>query len=356
MLTRTLPAERRLAIDELERAILNLTAAQTARDYELLVMIREFDERAGWLAWGFERCSDWLHWRCDVSRGAAREKVRVAHALKDLPQMSLAFSEGKLTYSKVRALTRVATPMNEGELLAFALTTTTSRVEERCRQLANTRPAATGDANRAHARRSVRVFRDLERGVMTLSVELPVEAGELVCQALDKAIEAAGQPGPEFEDERWAAQQADALVDLAQCYLTGGGEGATGTPDSYQVIVHVDAAALRGEEGCSDLPIESVKRITCDCSTVTVVDGLDGEPLAVGRKRRTLPVALRRALWSRDEGCSFPGCAHRRYVAGHHVEHWADGGETSLENTMLLCSRHHRLVHEGGYVIRKDCQ
>ncbi|MDX1434859.1 MAG: HNH endonuclease signature motif containing protein, partial [Gammaproteobacteria bacterium] len=75
-----------------------------------------------------------------------------------------------------------------------------------------------------------------------------------------------------------------------------------------------------------------------------------------GRKRRTLPVALKRALWSRDEGCSFPGCAHKRYVAGHHIEHWADGGETSLENTMLLCSRHHRLVHEGGYVIRKDCQ
>ena len=87
-----------------------------------------------------------------------------------------------------------------------------------------------------------------------------------------------------------------------------------------------------------------------------MVDGLDGEPLSVGRKQRTVPAALKRALWARDGGCAFPGCTHTRFVDAHHIRHWADGGETSLENTMLLCNAHHRLVHEGGYAIRRDHQ
>jgi hypothetical protein len=187
-------------------------------------------------------------------------------------------------------------------------------------------------------------------------VELPVEAGELVCQALDKAVEAGGERGPEFERESWGAQQADALVTVARSYLSGGSEGCASTADAYQVVVHVDGSALNGGEGRSDVALESVKRLTCDGSVVPMVDGADGEPLNVGRKQRTVPAALKRALQARDGGCSFPGCTHTRFVDAHHIRHWADGGETSLENTMLLCSGHHRLVHEGGYEIRKDYQ
>ena len=362
MTTSTPVAERRLAIDELERGIVNLTARMTATAYELLLMIRDFDERAGWLQWGLESCAQWLHWRCDMSRCAAREKVRVAHALKELAEISIAFSEGRLSYSKVRALTRVATPENEGPLLAFALTTTAARVEERCRQMRNTRPDATTLANCAYERRSVRVWRDVERGTMTITVELPLESGELVCQALDKALEedtraddpAGAKLGADREAESWSAQQADALVNVARSYLRGATGGGTSAADAYQVIVHVDGSALQGNEGRSDLPLESVKRLCCDSSVVAMADGLDGEPLGVGRKQRTVPAAIRRALWARDGGCSFPGCTHARFVDAHHVRHWADGGETSLDNTMLLCSRHHRMVHEGGYSIRKD--
>ena len=97
-------ADRRLAIDELDKSIVNLSARINASTYELLVLIREFDERAGWLKWGLENCTQWLHWRCDLSRCAAREKVRVAHALKALPEISAAFSKGTLSYSKVRGL------------------------------------------------------------------------------------------------------------------------------------------------------------------------------------------------------------------------------------------------------------
>jgi hypothetical protein len=193
-------------------------------------------------------------------------------------------------------------------------------------------------------------------------VELPLETGELVCQALDKAVEAGGQEGPEFEAESWSAQQADALVTMAKNYLNGGAEGSASTADSYQVVIHVDSAALQGGEGRSDLAVESVKRLSCDGSVVPMVDGANGESLNVGRKQRTVPAAVKRALWAapvpggEDGGCSFPGCTHTRFVDAHHIRHWADGGETSLENTMLLCGGHHRLVHEGGYDIRKDYQ
>ena len=107
--------------------------------------------------------------------------------------------------------------------------------------------------------------------------------------------------------------------------------------------------------GRADLPLESVRRLSCDSSVVRMTDGPDGEPLNVGRKQRTMPPAIKRALWARDRGCSFPGCTNTRFVDAHHVRHWSRGGETSLENTMLLCWAHHRLVHEGGYEIRKDC-
>jgi hypothetical protein len=93
--------------------------------------------------------------------------------------------------------------------------------------------------------------------------------------------------------------------------------------------------------------------LTCDCSLVTVIEDEDGNPLDVGRKRRTVTTALKRALWSRDRGCTFPGCRNKRYVEAHHIRHWANGGATRVENLALLCSQHHTLLHEGGFSIRR---
>ena len=114
---------RRRSIDALDEAICRLSARMDAACYEQLVLIRAFDERAGWLESSFENCSDWLAWRCDISVSAAREKVRVAHALLLLPNIAQAFAEGRLSYTKVRALTRVAHLRDEGELLRFACST-----------------------------------------------------------------------------------------------------------------------------------------------------------------------------------------------------------------------------------------
>ncbi|HVS25407.1 MAG TPA: DUF222 domain-containing protein, partial [Gammaproteobacteria bacterium] len=141
-----------------------------------------------------------------------------------------------------------------------------------------------------------------------------------------------------------------------KAYLAGGqtGDGGGSVADHYQVVVHVDAPALRGGAGRSDLPLETVKRLMCDASLIALVEDEHSTPLAVGRKQRVLSTPLRRALWARDRGCTFPGCRNRRFVDGHHIHHWVNGGETSPDNVTLLCTYHHRLLHEGAFSIDRD--
>lgn len=343
-------------IEDLDHAIVNLSARIYASTHDLLILVRRFDERCGWLKWGFHSCAEWLHWRCDIGLSAAREKVRVAHALKTLPVIGSAFAAGKLSYSKVRALTRVADRDNEEALVTFALRVTAATVESRCQEMQLGTGESVTDANRAHERRSLRIRRDRSRGTMIFILEVPLEQGELIDKALDKArettSEAAGESGPEFADRSWSQQQADAFVSVAGAYLSGTAERST--PDHYQVMVHVEQSALAIGKGRASLPLETVKRLGCDGSTVVIVEDDDGKPLSVGRKTRTVTAAIRRALWARDGHCRFPGCRHTRFCHAHHVRHWADGGETRLENLLLLCSQHHRLLHEGGFRIDAD--
>jgi hypothetical protein len=332
-----------------------------ADSYRMLVLVREFDDRFGWKKWSFKSCAEWLAWRSSIGLSAAREKVRSAHALRALPAISAAFAEGRLSYSKVRALTRVAHDHDEDLLLAYALQATVPNVEERCRQIRNVAPESAHHARRAWENRSLTVWRDEARGTLRVTVELPIEDGELIVRALDCAV-AAGEvttdvdPGAiaESKGTAWRAQQADALVAVVKSYLDGGESEGGATADHYQVVVHADAQSLTGGAGHADLPIESVKRLLCDGSLVLVAEDAGGNPLDVGRKQRTVSTPLRRALYARDRGCTFPGCHRKRYLDGHHLTHWVDGGETSLENTTLLCTHHHRLLHEGGFRIVRD--
>jgi hypothetical protein len=103
-----------------------------------------------------------------------------------------------------------------------------------------------------------------------------------------------------------------------------------------------------------DLPIATVERLLCDCSLVTVLEDSNGKPLDVGRKQRTVSTPLRRALYARDRGCTFPGCHRKRYLDGHHLKHWVNGGESNPDNMTLLCTHHHRLLHEGGFRIVRE--
>ncbi len=345
-------------IEALDSRILNLCTRINVATYELLVMIREFDERGGCLKWGLDCTAKWLAWRCDLSMAAAREKVRAARALKHLPLVSTAFGSGELSYSKVRSLTRVANKGNEANLVAFALRNTSSCVAEHCRELRMGTPASTDVAERAFAHRSLRLRRDADRGMLSVTVELPLEAGDLIEKALDKARDDECLEIPDLVDTSWSKRQADAFVTMLMEYLQGHETGETKkTSDNYLVNIHVDQSALAGEVGRSSLPIETVKRLCCDGQAVVMTETKDGEPLSIGRKSRVVPKGIERAVRARDKNtCRFPGCCNKRFVDIHHIEHWANGGETALGQLMLLCPKHHTLVHEGGFRIEKDFQ
>jgi hypothetical protein len=341
------------SIDELDAAICRLASGINAQSYRFLVLVREFDDRFGWMKWSCRNCAEWLAWRCGLSVSAAREHVRTAHALRGSPAISAAFGDGRLSYSKVRALTRAAQLSDEDLLLAYALQATAAQVEERCRQIRNVAPESAPEAQRAWRRRSLSVWRNAASGTMRITVEVPIEDGEVIAKAIERAVEAGDvATGPELGEQSWYAQQADALLAVAKAYLSGSASEASSTADHYQVVVHVDEQSLRGGVGRADLAVDAVKRLTCDGSVLTIVEDGDGAPRGVGRKSRTVSTALKRALWARDRGCTFPGCGNKRYVDAHHIRHWADGGDTSAENLTLLCSYHHRLLHEGGFRIR----
>ncbi|HSN72278.1 MAG TPA: HNH endonuclease signature motif containing protein, partial [Steroidobacteraceae bacterium] len=165
------------------------------------------------------------------------------------------------------------------------------------------------------------------------------------------------------------ARRADALAGIAESYLNGepGKPGENATADRYQVVLHVTAETLDSVQTASrdgaaachlddgpQVTAATARRIACDASIVRLHEDEGGEPLSIGRKSRTVPAAIRRALRARDDGCRFPGCTHRSFLDAHHIEHWADGGETGLDNLVQLCRHHHRLVHEGGFQCGKD--
>ena len=297
--------------------------------------------------------------------------MRVARALGTLPRLARALARGELSYAKVRALTRVATPETEERLLGVGRAGTAEHVElivrgwRRVDRNAEAREAAT-----RHRSRALHVYRD-DDGMFRLRGRLEPEVGELLMQALAAARETLYQRThrtfvgagctPDVEDPpTFEQQQADALALLAETALHHGIDpGAPG--ERYQVVVHVDAPALADPDAPGQsvldngehVSAETSRRLACDASRVVMKHARDGRVVEVAARTRTIPPALRRALHYRDRGCRFPGCG-MRFVQGHHIRHWAQGGPIKLSNLAMLCRRHHRAVHEEGYqVIRQ---
>ena len=157
-----------------------------------------------------------------------------------------------------------------------------------------------------------------------------------------------------------ASRRADALARVAEGWLAGNGSAGSAA-DRFVVNLHTDVETLAADgagaeaelEEAGTVSAETARRLACDAAVVRWLDGHDGEPLGIGRKSRTVPPAIRRALQRRDLGCCFPGCSCARFVDAHHIRHWADGGPTSLDNLVLLCRHHHRLVHEAGFTLER---
>jgi Domain of unknown function (DUF222)/HNH endonuclease len=358
---------------ELERLgdeIAELAAHLDAATARLLDLIREFDARGGW-GNGFRSCAHWLAWRVGLALGAAREHVRVARALGSLPRLKEALARGELSYSKVRALTRVATPETEERLLAVGRAGTAEHVELIVRGWRRMdRKAEAEETTRRHRHRALHVYPDAD-GMVVIRGRLEPEVGAVVMQALAAAREALyrkesdvpagtsvvdGSPeAPTVEQ-----QQADALALVAETALHRGMD--PGTPGArYQVVIHVDAAILADADaagqsvldGGARVPAGTSQRLACDASRVVMRHDANGRITEVGARTRTIPPALRRALQHRDKGCRFPGCG-LPFGQGHHIRHWAHGGPTKLSNLAMLCRKHHRAVHEEGYQVERQ--
>jgi hypothetical protein len=349
-----------LPLDQLGDEIAELSAHLDAATARLLDLIREFDAREGWNS-GFISCAAWLSWRVGLAPGAAREHVRVARALGTLPLLARALARGELSYAKIRALTRVATPDTEERLLAVGREGTAEHVERIVRGWRRVdRQAEAREAALQHAGRALHVYPDADGTVMVRG-RLTPEAGALLVQALAAARETLYQRArdkePDADPPTMVQQQADALALLAETALHHGLDpGAPG--ERYQVVVHVDAEVLADAdqpgqsvlENGARVPAGTSQRLACDASRVVMRHGRDGRVVEVDARTRTIPPALRRALHHRDRGCRFPGCGVR-VGQGHHIRHWAHGGPTTLSNLALLCRRHHRAVHEEGYQV-----
>jgi len=343
--------------EHIEAEIERLAAGIAATSARWLLLVGEYDARGAWSSWaGIRSSSEWVAWRCAITPRAAREHVRVARALRELPRTCSAFAAGELSYSKVRALSRVATRDSEAELMEIAGRATAAQLE---RILAGYRRVSLAQANGAHEERFLSHYWEGD-GSLRISGSLPAEEGALFLRALEAARDVLCENGsaePRERGENGSAEprsevrprSVDALGLIAESFLASGPRERSGA-ERYQLVLHSRAD---GRVHLGDGPAvtgEAAKRLACDAGMIAIAER-DGEPLDVGRRTRSVPAALRRALEARDGGCRFPGCESRRFLDAHHVHHWADGGDTSKQNLVLLCRRHHRLVHEGGFSI-----
>jgi hypothetical protein len=348
-------AMTREQLDSLADRIANLSLRIEKAKHTLLAHLRDFDAHDGWFESGFVSTAAWLAWRIDIGPVAARDHVRVARALGELPKVDAAFAAGKLSYAKVRAITRVATPETEQDFIDISTYATASQIEKVAAAYRRTRidpSEPTGDLRR-FLRRT-----ETPSGMVRIEAQLPPEQANVLWEALTAAHDASAESrrGP-VDPVVLQAERADALVNVAQAYLEHDNPHTLGS--GYELVVMTTKDQLeQGPGGVggflrdgTPVPLHVARMLACDCSRVDVEVGESGEVLDVGRARRTIPSAIGRALWIRDGGCRVPGCGRKRHLQAHHIEAWAEGGKTSASNLVLLCSSHHTLVHEGQLLV-----
>jgi hypothetical protein len=392
----SLPTPRQaMPLHDLESELLGLAGHIAAAEARFLQLLAEFDHRNGWAGDGIRSCAHWLSWRAGMSPRTAVEHLRVAHALQNLPRISEAFAAGRLSYSKVRAITRiaggdtatltrlaaeiaagtsewrhttVADPATaEQVLLNVALHGTASHVETVVRAV---RRRHTPPEDLA-ARRSLSWQWD-EDGSLILRARLTPDAGAALIAAIEALVPPGSpvahpvppsphdlheraleqKPGP--ATDRVAARRADALLVLVNGHADGE-SGPVVERGTAQVIVHLDASTGTARlQGGPEVPASTAERLACDARVQVLLNDRTGNRMYFGRNRRLASPAQIAALTVRDgDGCQFPGCTHTRHLHAHHVHSWLYGGRTDIDNLILISSYHHALIHDHGYRIRR---
>ena len=302
--------------DKLEAELVALSGRMNAAEYVSLRLVRELEDAIMLEDWTYPQ---WLAWRCNLSNKTAYERVRVARALVSLPHISGAFAEGRLSYSKVRILTRMATAATDAEYLRDALLMSVHQLEV---LVAKHRRVSTADAERHTRERFLQIYED-DNGSFVVRGRLTPDDAAIVIKALHAA-------DPD-------QSKVDALVQVASAAVEHLAAG-----DDTRLHVVNDVATH--SEDCH-----------CEVEGIPIAKATADRLCCENPHGRYISSVQRRVLSLRQGGCcGFPGCRYRRYLHGHHMIHWADGGLTTLDNLILVCSKHHRALHEGRYRIDRS--
>jgi len=334
-------------IDELDAA-----NADVARAYRRLFhAIAAVGDVGSWHDDGARDLAHWLSMRYGISTWKADRWIASARRLPELPAIAGAFATGDLSLDKTVELTRFATPQDERRLLTWARDVSVTSVRRRADR------AARVDAEEVvadeRARRLEWWWLDEGRR-LGMSGELPAAQGAVVVRALERAAERL--PAMPDEGQAWTleARRADALVAICSNVIATDAD-----PDRATVVLHarVDETGMLEEaeiEGATPVPRSVAERLVCDARIEVAFEDRDGDVVAVGRARREPTATMIRHLRYRDRGCRFPGCGTAAFTQAHHIRWWSRGGRTDLDNLVLICSFHHRLVHEYGWAIARS--
>ncbi|WP_248824533.1 HNH endonuclease signature motif containing protein [Frankia umida] len=402
----------------LEETICRWSTRLAAASCTWLLTIAAFDRRQGWSGAGISSCAHWLALRCGLELRTAREQLATAHAMARLPAIRAALACGELSYSKVRAITRVARSENEAEWLELARSLTAGQLEQRVSR----RRQQNADPAKLRAARAVAI-RTNSDGSVRLVATLPPDDAAILLAALDAArssLEAGrndpasnGAPGDGevAHAPRGQSRDADALIALAEAFLHHQAPKLQNSPHTFNVHVtapgadedegsaHADETASEAARDKADvagqgvprnrsnseqserrtqasrgrrgrippglasvggwtvgLPAGMVSRLGCDGMIRALLTDRENNPLRLGRRSRLPTSRVRDAVYLRDEGvCRFPSCEHTRWLQIHHLDEWhADGGETNIERLLLVCGTHHRAIHDQNLALRRD--
>jgi hypothetical protein len=318
----------------------------------LFTWIAEGDRGKVWRDSGARDMTHWLRMRCGISEWKARRWIATAHALEDLPQLSQAFSSGELGIDKVVELTRFASPETEGDLLRWAMQVSCGAIRHKA-DLAHRQ--SIQDVQDGEKSRTLSWWYFDENRRFGLQAELPAADGAVVAKALERLAETLPiMPGEDdacFGD----ARRADALVALCSTRIADDAD-----PDRAMVVVHAQLDGIVSGNGGAEIERgpaihpETARRLLCDARVQTVLEDAAGQPVGLGRMSREPSTWMIRQLRYRDIECRFPGCGARRFTVAHHIRWWEHGGRTDLDNLLLVCTFHHKLVHEYRWSVRRD--
>jgi hypothetical protein len=339
----------RVTNNQVEQVLSHLFSGLAVFHAQICEWLIEADLSQQFLADGARDLVQWVSARFGLRHSTAAQLVRVARGLEDLPLLRERFGAGDFALDQVDAISKLATPDTEEAVIEECLGWSNAALDRAARRA---RPPSIEDERSVWDRRHLGLQWNLDESELVFDGSLPGAEGKLFeASVRDRADRSPENPETGMFDP-YPARLADGLIEL--CATTGGSDAP-----SVDMTVFADLEAITEPSettGVAELeagPVianETARRLSCDSMIECVITD-HARTLGIGRRSRSIPAWLRRQLWFRDGGCRFPGCLHLLWVHGHHRRHWAEGGPTTLNNLILLCSYHHRFLHEHGWSI-----